>query len=93
MLNLNLAGAAARGLVEVVPKIWRIMRSLFLEVMGFLFLAVAAWGLLGWIRLYREFQGEGEAVFKMVLVGGFILMMGSFGVSSFFRARRISRDK
>ena len=85
--------SATRHLVEMVRRIWNILRVLFHEVTGLLFLVLAAWGALWLVRSYREFQGDGEAVFKMALVAVFVLMMGGFGISSFWRARRISRPR
>ena len=93
MVDLEAAALAVRNLKGVASRLWRIFRSLFHEVMGVLFLAMAGWGALWLLRVYREFQGDGEAVFKVVLVGAFVVMMGSFGISSFWRARRISRGK
>ena len=44
--------------------------------------------LRAWIlRTLQAFNGEGELLFKMALVGFFVFMMGSFGLSSFWRAR------
>ncbi len=93
MTDLRTAEIAVRQFGETARRIWNILRSLFHEVIGLLFLVIAAWGLLWLIRTWREFQGEGEAVFKMAVVAVFVLMMGSFGISSFWRARRISRGK
>lgn len=92
-LDLRTADLARQHFGGVVSRIWRVLRSLFHEVMGFLFLAMAAWGLIWIMRAWPQFQGDGETLFKIVLVGAFVLMMGSFGISSFWRARRISRGK
>ena len=64
-----------------------------LKSIGFLFLVIAAWGLVWILRTIQTFNGEGELLFKIALVGFFVFMMGSFGLSSFWRARRISRHK
>jgi len=93
---VRMAGAAARAagpLRETAGRILRILRALFHEVVGFLFLAMAFWGSVWLVRAFRSFDGNGEALFKIVLVGAFVLMMGGFGVSSFWRARRISRGQ
>ena len=84
---------ATRHVTATLRQIWRILRTLFLEIVGFVFLVLAGWGGLWLIRSFREFDGDGEALFKLVLVSGFVVMMGSFGISSFWRARRISRNK
>jgi hypothetical protein len=93
MTSLRTAELAVRHLGETARRIWKILRVLFHEVMGLLFLVIAAWGLLWMVRTYREFHGEGETVFKLAVVGIFVLMMGGFGLSSFWRARRLSRSK
>ncbi len=93
MLQLKSAGLALTHLRDVAARVWRILRTLFLEVVGFLFLALAGWGALWLVRAFRRFSGEGEALFQIVLVSAFVVMMGGFGISSFWRARRLSRAK
>ena len=93
MLDPRRLGLAATHLSEVAGRVWRILRTLFHEVIGFVFLVLAGWGALWLIRAFRGFNGEGEGLFKMAVVAVFVVMMSSFGVSSFWRARRISRDK
>ena len=88
MLDLRTIALGSAHLKETAGRIWRILRALFQEVVGFLFLVFAGWGGLWLIRNVRQ-----ENLFKMVLVGIFVVTMGSFGVSSFRRARRISRAK
>jgi hypothetical protein len=78
---------------KVAVQLLRILRVLWHQVVGFLFLVLSAWGLLWLLRTWRTFEGESEILFKMALVGLFVFMMGSFGISSFWRARRISRGK
>ncbi len=92
-LNLRTADLARQHFGGVVVRLWRVLRSLFHEVMGFLFLAMAVWGVIWILRVAPQFKGDGEMLFKIVLVGVFVLMMGAFGVSSFWRARRITRGK
>ena len=93
MLDTRTIALATHHFRDVATRILRILRTLFHEVMGFMFLAIAAWGGLWLVRNLRQFDGEGEQLFKITLVSVFVLVMGSFGVSSFWRARRISRGK
>jgi len=44
------------------------------------------------VRAVRNFDGEIEGLVRIVLPGLFGLVMGYFGVSSFLRARKISRS-
>ena len=93
MLDIRTLALGVRHFSGVAGRIWKILRALFQEVIGFTFLVFAAWGALWLIRNLRQFQGDGEALFKIVLVAVFVAMMAGFGVSSFRRARRISRSR
>jgi hypothetical protein len=92
-MDARAAVASARSLAEVARQIWRLLRVLIQEVLGFLFLCFAALGLFNLIRVFRRFQGAGDDVFRMVLLTILVVMMGLCGLSSFRRARRISRGK
>ena len=91
--DLRKVASTTHHLAETARNIWRILRALFQEVIGFVFLVFAAWGGLWLVRSLRQFQGDGETLFKIVLVAVFVAMMGGFGISSFRRARRISRSR
>ncbi|MBI3667298.1 MAG: hypothetical protein HY236_13915 [Acidobacteria bacterium] len=93
MLHLRTAMAAARSFSGVAARFWRILRTLFLEVVGLVFLVLSGWGGLWLIRTYRSFNGDGEVLFKMLVVAVFVVMMCFFGISSFWRARRLSRTR
>ena len=93
MLSLRTAALATRHFGEAASRVWRILRALFQEVIGFTFLVFAGWGTLWLVRSFRNLTGDGEGLFKLAMVAIFVLMMGSFGISSFRRARKISRAK
>ncbi len=93
MLNIRTLALGVRHFSGVAARLWKILRALFQEVVGFTFLVFAGWGALWLIRNVRQFQGDGEALFKIVLVAVFVVMMAGFGISSFRRARRISRSQ
>jgi hypothetical protein len=93
MLDAKVLGLALEHARKVGLQLLWILHSLWLQVVGLLFLVIAAWGLIWILRTWQEFHGDGETLFKMALVAFFVFMMGSFGVSSFWRARRISRHK
>ena len=78
---------------KVAAQLVRIAHTVWVQCVGLLFLVIAAWGLVWILRTIQVFNGEGEILFKIALVGFFVFMMGSFGLSSFWRARRISRHK
>ena len=73
---------------HVVPAVVKPARTLWNEVIGFLFLCLAViFGFAG-VRSYFAH----ETVLKLVLSGFFTLVMAGFGISSFRRARKISRS-
>ena len=77
----------------VVPGVIRPLRVLWNEIIGFVFLALAAWAVPSTLRAIREFQGDAESFFRILLAGLFAVLMIWFGVGSFLRARRISRSR
>ena len=80
MLDLRTIRLATYHFRDVALRLLRILRTLFHEVVGFVFLVLAAWGTFWLIRTLRQFEGDGEMLFKIALVAGFVLMMGSFGI-------------
>jgi hypothetical protein len=83
----------ARKLIEhVVPAIIKPIRVLWNEMMGFVFLCLGLIPIPGGIRAYQEFQHGGEGGFRVVLTLLFCGVMLYFGVTSFLRARKISRS-
>src|SRR5947209_17401957 len=72
---------------QVLPKALKPLHSIWHEIIGFLFLSLA--GLCIW-HVARH-PGELEPV-KLALVILFILVMTFYGISSFRKARRISRS-
>ena len=77
---------------HVIPQVIRPLRVLWNEVIGFVFLALAVLFGFGSRRLIGTFDGDAEDIVKLVVTAGFVLMLACFGVSSFLRARRISRS-
>jgi hypothetical protein len=77
---------------HVVPRVIKPLRSLWNEVIGFLFLSLAFIGATSGYRIYRHFDGSPETFFRLILVACFVLIMSYYGISSFLRARKISRS-
>ena len=69
-------------------EVWRILHRLWLEVTGAVFLAMAAMGGISAWKEWRAYQA-GDKPWEFLLALVFMVMMGSFGVYSFFRAWRI----
>jgi hypothetical protein len=79
---VSAAGRATAGhLAEVLGQLW-------LEVTGFVFLALAGIGLLAFLREYGKYHAGRAGSGRTILAAGFMVLFGWFGVSSFWRIRR-----
>jgi hypothetical protein len=82
---------------HVVPAVLKPARTLWNEVIGFLFLCFAIlFGFKG-VRTYLDFAGappdEATGHLVRLITSGFCtLLMLYFGITSFLRARKISRS-
>lgn len=65
--------------------LWRIARQIFHETTGALF---AVFALAGGLAAWREWQ-RGDRTWLVWLSIAFVVMMGSFAVASFRKARRV----
>jgi len=68
-------------LAEVLGQLW-------LEVTGFIFLALAAMGLWEFVREYGKYHAGREGSGRAILAACFMVLFGWFGLSSFWRIRR-----
>lgn len=80
-LFLRYAYEWLRGSLQVLHRLW-------LEVTGAIFLGLAAFAIPSALREWRAFQGGGHW-WKPLSAAVFIVMMVSFGVYSFLKARRL----
>jgi len=62
--------------------------QLWLEVTGFVFLALAGIGVLALIREYGKYHAGRVGSGRLVLAVCFALLFGWFGVSSFWRVKK-----
>ncbi|MGH9722225.1 MAG: hypothetical protein ACRD8O_18600 [Bryobacteraceae bacterium] len=92
MAKQSLVSNAARFVQTVVPAVLRPLRTLWHEVIGFLFLALAVIGVFSAVRTFQNFKGDGDGFLKLIVTAIFVLIMGGYGISSFRRARKISRS-
>lgn len=82
---------------HMIPAIVKPMHSLWNEVIGFFFLCFG--GIFG-IRTYSYYQSfvhapsaaAGGELMRVIVTAFFAVVMAIFGVSSFLKARRISRS-
>lgn len=81
---------------HVVPAVLKPARTLWHEVIGFVFTCFAVVFGFRAVRLYLDFsRGAGEAsedFFRFLIAASCTLLMLYFGVTSFLRARKISRS-
>ena len=76
----------------MVPATIKPARILWNEVIGFMFLVIAGMFLLQGVSTWRQYQGKPGDVIKLVMISVCVLLLGYYGVSSFRRAKRISRS-
>jgi branched-subunit amino acid ABC-type transport system permease component len=95
MKFLRAASAGWGEVLNFVPKLWALARQLFNEVMGVVFLALTLFlmfGAQGLIHTYRQLDERPDTFWRLLALCGIVLLLGWFGVSSFLRARKISRQ-
>jgi hypothetical protein len=88
----NRAGLVNRFLGHVLPGIVRPMHALWNEVIGFVFIVLAIWAAPSAWRNIRAVNGNSESFLKAAISVGFAILMAYFGISSFVKARKISRS-
>lgn len=80
-------GLARKFIAHVVPSVVRPLHILWNQVIGFFFIVLGVVPIPSAIRSFREGN-----IPHLLLSSAFIVLMASFGVSSFWRARKISRS-
>ena len=84
-------GAVRKFAGHVLPAIWKPLRILWNEMIGFVFVV---FGVIGAANAYRNLSNpnDPDAVGKGMTGALFGTIMLGFGVHSFWRARRIKRS-
>jgi len=80
-----------RFLQYVLPAVLRPIRVLFNQVVGLIFMVFAIAALPRGIQIAREFNGDPESFFRLILTVLFISIMAGFGIYSFWRAHKIPK--
>jgi uncharacterized membrane protein len=83
----RLGRQAGKFVKHVLPAAIKPVHSLWHEILGFIFLlfaAIAAW------KLVRNSSSLG--VVQLTILSIFVIIMAVYGISSFLKARRISRS-
>jgi hypothetical protein len=81
-----------RFLGFVVPAVLKPARTLWHEILGFVFVAMAIAFVFSGFRVIRQFDGSAGAVLRLAMLAIGVCLLGGYGISSFLRARRISRS-
>lgn len=87
MPHKRLAQQAGKFVKHVLPAAVKPVHSLWHEVLGFIFLAVAA--MATW-KVARNSATMGPG--RLAIIIPFIIVLAAYGISSFLKARRISRS-
>ncbi len=95
MLERSRTGSAVlAGIRATTRSFGRVLHQLWLEVTGFMFLAMAAIGAMAGIREYGKYQsGHAAGPGRLALAVCFTVSFTWFGVSSFWRVKRKARVK
>jgi len=91
-MKIDKRSTLGRFVEHVVPGVVRPMRVLWNEIIGFVFLCLAAWAVPSAIRGVRNLQSEETSIGRLALTLGFLILMAYFGITSFLRARKIGRS-
>jgi hypothetical protein len=62
------------------------------ELIGFIFIVLAVVAGFSAVRTALALEGKPENMVKLIMTALFVIVMGAYGISSFRRARRISRS-
>lgn len=87
-----MAGIVNKFVTHVAPGVIRPLRVLWNEVIGFLFLVLAAWASSSVFRSVRALHTPEGSMFRLCVSVFFTGLMAFFGIASFLKARKISRS-
>ncbi len=87
----NLIGASVHFARHTLPIAIRPARILWHQMIGFLFLVLAIAPARFEYKAVMAFKGDGKSWTQLIMAGIFILVMLTYGISSFLRARKLSR--
>jgi ABC-type arginine transport system permease subunit len=87
-----MGGTFQRFIGHVVPGVIRPLRALWNQLIGFLFLVLAAGATPSAVRNVRQFNGDFESLMRAAIAVVFMVAMLYFGITSLLRARRITRS-
>jgi hypothetical protein len=77
---------------HVLPAAVKPVHTLWHEMVGFIFIVFAVIAGFAGYRTFLHFTGEIGELVRMIMCGIFVVIMSSYGISSFLKARKISRS-
>ena len=85
--------AVLAGIRATAQSFGRVLHQLWLEVTGFMFLAMAAIGAIAGMREFGRYQsGHGAGPGRLLLAVCFTVSFTWFGLSSFWRVKRRAKS-
>jgi hypothetical protein len=85
--------AVLAGIRATARSFGRVLHQLWLEVTGFMFLAIATIGAIAGIREYGKYQsGHAAGPGRLLLAVCFTVSFTWFGLSSFWRVKRRAKS-
>jgi hypothetical protein len=90
LVERSRTGRALLGAIRATARSFgRVLHQLWLEVTGFMFLAIAGIGALAGMREYGKYQsGHASGPGRLLLAVCFTVSFAWFGLSSFWRVKR-----
>jgi hypothetical protein len=80
--------AVLSGVRATVGHFAAVLRQLWHEITGFVFLAFAGFGALALVKEYLAYHAGRVGPNRVAVAAGFTLVFAWFGVTSFWRARK-----
>ncbi|MCU1339129.1 MAG: hypothetical protein JWO19_4710 [Bryobacterales bacterium] len=91
-MKIDKRSKLGRFVEHVVPGVTRPLRVLWHEIIGFIFIVLAVIFASSALRNYKLLQSEEISLLKMAVSFFLPVLMAYFGITSFMRARKISRS-
>jgi hypothetical protein len=91
-MKIDKRSKLGRFVEHVVPGVVRPLRVLWHEIIGFIFIVLAIVFGSSAFRNYRLIHSEEISILRLAVSIFLPLLMAYFGITSFLRARKISRS-
>ena len=92
MPKISIAAKGRQFVQHVVPAVVKPVHTLWHEVIGFLFFVLAVAAVPTSYKAIKKFDGSLSSILTVGMCAAFICLMAGYAISSFLRARKISRS-